>query len=159
MRKKTPESPTAKMVYDFTLAGLRRPPIMISEQPPIFSAYEYAIVRLATCVPGGTASDNKNREPLLVFASLELVTADRPPPDTMPLDANDLPPHVRCRKSNFTIYFRRIAARASDALAWYRDAAVGKLSPPLAADPRDRGRHDENPLRAPNLTESRRGRI
>jgi hypothetical protein len=126
---------------------------MIDEEISTFGCYEYAIARLATVVPRAGGDKSRVSAPLLVFASLEFLTTDRPVPDTTPLDRDDVPPHIRSGSSGSTIYFRRIAMTAGDALSWYKAAADGKLAPPRAACKRDRGRHDEKPLRAPNLTE------
>jgi hypothetical protein len=123
---------------------------MSEAETALLVGYEWAIVRLATCLP----DDKKDQPSLLVFASVEFVHSDRPKPDSTPLDNNDVPPHIRSeRSSGSKIYFRRVAMRAADALAWYRNAAAGSLVTPLAADEADRGRHDGGSLRAPPLIE------
>ena len=98
----------------------------MSEAETAFHAgYEWAIVRLATCLP----DDRRDQPSLLVFASVEFVHGDRPKPDSTPLDKNDVPSYIRSeRSSGSKIYFRRVAMRASDALAWYRKAATGNLA-------------------------------
>jgi hypothetical protein len=67
----------------------------------LFDCYQFAIVRMATCL----AIEEKARPPLLVFASLEFVHADRPCPDSTPLDG-DVPPHTRGDgSSGLRVYF------------------------------------------------------
>jgi hypothetical protein len=115
----------------------------------LFDCYRFAIVRMATCLAIG----EKTRPPLLVFASLEFVHADRPCPDSTPLDG-DVPPHTHGDgSSSMRVYFRRVAMRASDALQWYLDASKGNLAVPIPIDPADRGRYDGTTLRCPSLTE------
>ena len=124
--------------------------MMIESETALLAGYEWAIVRLATCLP----DDKKDQPPLLAFASLEFVHKDRPQPDSTPLDKNDIPPYTRSdRYSGSKVYFRRVAMRAAEALTWYRKAAAGDLAAPLAAEHSDRGRHDGGRLRAPPLLE------
>jgi hypothetical protein len=123
---------------------------MIEAETAFLASYDSAIVRFATCRP----ADKKSQPPLLVFASLEFVHSDRPKPDSTPLDAKGIPPNIRSRGSSRSqVYFRRVAMKAPDALAWYRQAAAGKVNSPIAADPSDQGRHDGGSLRVPSLVE------
>jgi hypothetical protein len=115
----------------------------------LFDCYDFAIVRLATCL----AVAEKARAPLLVFASVEFVHAGRPTPDSTPL-IGDVPPHTRGDgSSGLRVYFRRVGMGAREALHWYREAIKGNLTVPIPIDPVDRGRFDGDALRCPSLIE------
>jgi hypothetical protein len=125
---------------------------MIAEaETELFTAYEWAIVRMATCMP---ASATRN-PPLLVFASVEFVHSSRPQPDSTPLNDDSVPPHIE-GSSGLRVYFRRVGMKSSEALGWYRDASKGKLTVPVAADPAERGRFDGRPLNGPPVVEEPR---
>ena len=112
----------------------------------LFACYDWAIIRLVTRRRPG----EKNRAPLLAFASLEFVHSGRPQPDSSPLNG-DIPPYEYGKASGLNVYFRRIGMNATDALSWYRQAASGKLSVPIPADPEEQGKFDGSPLRGPTL--------
>lgn len=122
---------------------------MTTEDDTAFlDSYRWAIIRLATALP----VVERTSLPLLVFASVEFVHADRPRPDSTPLDENDIPPHTRgSGSSGIRVYFRRVALTAPDALRWYRGMANGTPSAPIPSDPSERGRHDGSALRGPAL--------
>src|SRR5450756_1175990 len=125
---------------------------MIAEaEADLFTAYEWAIVRLATCMPTSAASN----PPLLVFASLEFVHSGRPQPDSTPLDQKGIPPHIE-GTSGLRLYFRRVGMKSSEALSWYREASAGKLTIPVPADPAERGSFDGRPLSGPSVVEEPR---
>jgi hypothetical protein len=124
---------------------------MIAEAEAEFlTAYKWAIVRMATCIPA-SATPNP---PLLVFASVEFVHSGRPQPDSTPLN-KDVPPHIE-GSSGLRVYFRRVGMRSSEALGWYLDASKGKLTVPIPAAPDERGRFDGGPLSGPPVIEEPR---
>jgi hypothetical protein len=125
---------------------------MIAEaEAELFTAYEWAIVRLTTCMPTSAAPN----PPLLVFASLEFVHSGRPQPDSTPLDRKGIPPHIE-GTSGLPVYFRRVGMKSSEALSWYREASEGKLTIPVPADPAERGSFDGKPLSGPPVVEEPR---
>jgi hypothetical protein len=117
----------------------------------VFASYEWAIVRLATCMPASATSNPL----LLAFASLEFVHTGRPQPDSTPLGKKDVPPHIE-GMSGLRVYFRRVGMKSSEALSWYREAAEGKLTIPVPADPAERGSFDGRPLSGPPVVEEPR---
>jgi hypothetical protein len=117
----------------------------------LFDSYEWAIVRMATCIPAASAS----AEALLVFASLEFVHAGRPRPDSTPLDGKHVPPYVEAT-SGLRVYFRRVGMKAADALNWYVEASKKRPTVPVPVDPAERGRFDGGPLRGANVVEEPR---
>lgn len=114
---------------------------------PDLDAYHSAIVRVATV---RSHSDAKHAN--LVFASIELVTASRPVPDSMPVDERGVPQVYRARKSGIDLAFRRVAMDAVSAVAWYRSLAEDPTLPIPRRDA-DRGQYDGTTISTVALTD------
>lgn len=118
-----------------------------NEQILDLSAYHSAIVRVATV---GDHSDAGHA--YLVFASVELVTASRPIPDSMPVNENGVPQVYRPKKIGLDLAFRRVAMDAVSAVTWYRSLNQDSTLPIPLRDV-DRGRYDGTALRTTSLTD------
>lgn len=114
---------------------------------PDLDAYHSAIVRLATA-----RSDSDVKYSSLVFASVELVTASRPMPDSMPVDKKGVPQVYRARESGIDLAFRRVAMDAVSAVAWYRSLGETPTLPIPRLDA-DRGRYDGTMISTSKLTD------
>jgi hypothetical protein len=66
-----------------------------------------------------------------------------------------VPPYIE-GSSGLRVYFRRVGMKSSEALGWYRAAAKGELTVPMAADPAERGRFDGRPLSGPPVIDEPR---
>lgn len=113
-------------------------------------AYHSAIVRIATvrnhAIPEHT---------YLLFASVELLTTNRPVPDSMKVDKNGIPQTYKSGEMNFDLAFRKVAMDVDEALNWYRS---------LQTDPRlpiprlkaDCGKYDGKPIQTFSLQDEPR---
>jgi hypothetical protein len=111
------------------------------------SAYHSAIVRIAT------ARDREEDErPLLLFASVELVTSSRPEPDSSPINEKGVPQTFRGKRAAVDLAFRRAAMRAMDAVDWYR-ALPANPTLPIPGSDDDRGKYDGTSIRTALLTD------
>lgn len=120
---------------------------MSREKIPDLDSYHSAIVRVATV---RSHSDAKHAN--LVFASVELVTASRPVPDSMPVDERGVPQVYRAKKSGIDLAFRRVAMDAVSAVAWYRSLAEDPTLPIPRRDA-DRGQYDGTAISTVALTD------
>ncbi len=110
-------------------------------------AYHSAIVRVAT-----VRDRSVDVKAHLLFASVELIAASRPVPDSMPVDEKGIP-QVHCvKEADLDLAFRRVAMEAADAVAWYRSLDE-QPSLPVPLLEADRGRHDGTALQAMALTD------
>lgn len=108
-----------------------------NDQIADLDAYHSAIVRIAVV---RDRSDSMQSEQL-VFASVELVTAGRPVPDSMPVNTKGVPQVYRDKEAGLDLSFRRVAMRASNAVTWYRSLNQHPTLPIPRLDT-DKGRYD-----------------
>ena len=110
-------------------------------------SYHSAIVRIAT-----VRDRDADGPSTLVFASIELVTASRPEPDSMPLNGRGMPQVYRVGTAGFDLAFRRVAMGAAEAVDWYRSLGY-RPTLPLPRRKGDRGRYDGTPMRTAALSD------
>jgi len=94
------------------------------EPPDWLAPYEWAVVRLATCVAA------RDARPRLVFGSVSLLEPGRPAQPDGPVERAVFGPPPRGK-----VFFRRVCLRAADAVGWYRAAGPRALRTPMPADP------------------------
>ncbi len=120
---------------------------MNCESIPDLDAYHSAIVRIATV---RDRADKENSH--LVFASVELVAAGRPEPDSMRVNENGVPQVFASNAASLDFAFRRVAMKANDAVNWYRSLAISPCLP-VPLRPEDKGRHDGGGIQSAALTD------
>jgi len=99
--------------------------MMAAQESEFASAFDWAVVRLATYFP---ASASQAR---LLFGSVSLLTKDRPrPPTSSGADSRK----VGKGKSG-KVFFRRAVLSARDAIAWYRSAGANGITTPVPTEP------------------------
>lgn len=113
---------------------------MSSEELPNLDAYHSAIVRIATA-----RTSVKSTPSELLFASVELIAASRPVPDSMPVNDKGIPQTYRAKNSGISIAFRRVAMTAKAAVNWYRNLKHSPTLPEPLNDS-DRGNYDGGPI-------------
>ena len=86
--------------------------IMTSQETEFVGAFDWAVVRLATYF---SASASKAR---LLFASVSLLTKDRPRPPT----SRGSDSYTIGKGKSGKVFFRRTVLSAHDAITWYRSA-------------------------------------
>lgn len=72
-------------------------------------AYHSAIVRISTVRDQVTPET-----PHLLFASVELITSNRPTPDSMAVNANGIPQVHRASAAKLDLAFRKVAMGAGE---------------------------------------------
>lgn len=93
---------------------------------PFVNDFQWAVIRLATI-------QKKREEPgRLLFATVTLLSPDRPPPVKM-----DGVEHHKLGKSGATVFFRRTILKAQDAVDWYRSLGEGDSKTPTPYRPED----------------------
>lgn len=93
---------------------------------PFVNDFQWAVIRLATI-------QKKREEPgRLLFATVTLLSPDRPPPVKM-----DGVEHHSLGKSGATVFFRRTILKAQDAVDWYRSLGEGDSKTPTPYRPED----------------------
>lgn len=93
---------------------------------PFVNDFQWAVIRLATI-------QKKREEPgRLLFATVTLLSPDRPPPVKM-----DGVEHHSLGKSGATVFFRRTILKAQDAVDWYRSLGEGDPKTPTPYRPED----------------------
>jgi len=91
-------------------------------------AFDWAVIRLATYFPAGGA------QPRLLFGTVSLITRDRP----QPFSGKGVDRHPVGKGGKWgTVFFRRTALSAHDAVAWYRAAGQDGLRTPLPTNAED----------------------
>lgn len=110
------------------------------------TAYHSAIIRVAT------VRDHEAKHAHLIFASVELVTASRPVPHSMPVNEKGVPQVYRAKEADLDLAFRRVAMDAAGAVTWYRSLKQHPTLPMPLLDA-DKGRHDGTAMRAATLTD------
>lgn len=93
----------------------------ISQRNDFAKAFDWAVVRLATYFP---ASASNSR---LLFASVSLLTPDRPRPRT----SEGVETFKLGKGKGGKIFFRRIVLSADDAIAWYRRVGANGIQTPI----------------------------
>ena len=99
--------------------------MMAAHESEFASAFDWAVVRLATYFP---ASASQAR---LLFGSVSLLTKDRPRPSSS-RGADSC--KVGKGKSG-KLFFRRTVLCAHDAIAWYRNAGADGITTPVPTEP------------------------
>jgi hypothetical protein len=87
------------------------------------SAFDWAVVRLATYLPASTSQAR------LLFGSVSLLTKDRPRPI-----GSKKPDSHKVGKSG-KVFFKRTILRAHDAISWYHGAGPTGIMTPIPAEP------------------------
>lgn len=90
-------------------------------------AFDWAVVRLATYFP---PSATRAR---LLFGTVSLITKDRPGP----FSGKGVDRHPVGKGKWGSVFFRRTALSAHDAVAWYRAAGQDGIKTPVPTDPND----------------------
>lgn len=98
---------------------------MATQESEFVSAFEWAVVRLATYFPESASQAR------LLFGSVSLLTKDRPRPST----SRGAESHKVGRGKSGKVFFRRTVLSAGDAIAWYRNVGAGRITTPLPTDP------------------------
>lgn len=88
--------------------------------------FQWAVIRLATL------QRQKSEEGRLLFATVTLLSPDRPPPPKM-----DGVEHQKLGKTGMTVFFRRTVLSARDAVDWYRSLGEGNSKTPVPSRSED----------------------
>ncbi|EIJ34791.1 VPA1262 family N-terminal domain-containing protein [Thiothrix nivea] len=96
---------------------------MPSHQPIFVEPFDWAVIRLASL------QCEKNKPGRLLFATVTLLTPERPPPTKLmpkkPLDKQPL------KNKGGTVFFRSVLLKASEAVEWYRSLNNESSKTPL----------------------------
>ena len=116
---------------------------MTTQEHEFASAFDWAVVRLATYFP---ASASQSR---LLFGSVSLLTKERP----RPISSIGADSHKVRRGKSGKVFFRRTVLRAHDAIAWYRAAGENGISTPVPAEPNEVDRKNDGIALSPTSFE------
>jgi hypothetical protein len=105
----------------------------VSASPDWVKDYKWATVRLATFV-------GRSQKPRLVCGIVSLLSPDRPQPTSSRVELRKL------TQDKGTIFFRKVAMTAADAVIWYRGFSDSELRTPLPYDPVDTLEKSDNTL-------------
>ena len=97
---------------------------MVANEFEFASAFDWAVVRLATYFP---ASASQAR---LLFGYVSFLTKDRPRPATQ----SGFDSHKVGKGKSGKVFFRRTILSARDAIAWYRSAGANGITTPLPTE-------------------------
>ncbi|WP_274630120.1 VPA1262 family N-terminal domain-containing protein [Arvimicrobium flavum] len=120
---------------------------MIDQQISNLDAYHSAIVRIAT-----VRDNSGGGHAYLLFASIELIAAGRPVPESTPTNERGLPHVYRSKATDLNLAFRRVALDAVGAVAWYRSLAQNPTLP-IPQLEAERGKYDGTAIRAAPLVD------
>lgn len=99
--------------------------MMAAQEGEFASAFDWAVVRLATYFP---ASSSHAR---LLFGSVSLLTKERPRPPT----SRGSDSYKVGKGKSGKVFFRRTVLSAHDAITWYRSAGANGITTPIPTEP------------------------